>query len=156
MGFADALSYVAHKVPRNTSAPNNAAGFLGLRLALVAALFFALAPAIAPILSLASGTSSYLEICTSYGVLKKLVSGDFDIQNGDVQQDSENKGHSDKISHCVFCHFEQNTLLPTPSALIFPSLEANKQLVSSEALLVHSSPVLGYYATAPPPSSRNS
>lgn len=120
----------------------NLAGFLGL----VAALFLAFGPAMAPALS-ASPKNNYIEICTSFGLVKKAVAGDY-VTPG---QQSGNK-HTDKNSnHCLFCNLRELafSLPPMPGLALpagfFLSLPVPQEIGPSAGLVL-----LPYNPRAPP------
>lgn len=116
-------------------------------LGLVAALFLAFGPAVAPVLSL-SNKNSYIEICTSFGLVKKAVAGDFAASS----QGQPEKNHGDKKSnHCLFCNLRKLTLiLPQAPALPVPAgffLSVPVPLVIS---LFKRLPVFSHSPRAPP------
>lgn len=76
-------------------------------LALTAALFLAVGPALAPVLS-ASPKAQYIEICTSFGLIKKAI-------EGGPEQD-----HADPSGHCLFCNLREIALLPPLVILPLP------------------------------------
>ncbi|PJB73142.1 MAG: hypothetical protein CO093_01295 [Alphaproteobacteria bacterium CG_4_9_14_3_um_filter_47_13] len=119
----------------------NLTWFLGL----AAALFLALGPAVAPILS-ASPKGRYIEICTAFGVVKRAVEADFAIP-GQKQE------HSGKSSpHCLFCNLRQLALLlPEAPDLSVPADFSLFISVPSHEMWVAGLPfALAYNSRAPP------
>lgn len=80
-------------------------------VAMLAVLFLALGPALAPLL--ATGTNARtIEICTAFGMVKMALAGDYT----EAEQDSPPHGR-DKSSHCVFCQSREMALLPQGASL---------------------------------------
>lgn len=112
----------------------------GWILALTAAVFLALGPALAPVLSLSSKGRA-IEICTAFGAVKMAVAGD-------IAPDHDG---NDASGHCLFCYLRQMALLPPQSPALPVSAGFTVFLLVPDvlALVPHDLP-LSYNQRAPP------
>ncbi|MGZ9096678.1 MAG: DUF2946 family protein [Micavibrio sp.] len=106
-------------------------------LTLAAALFLAVGPALAPVLS-ASPKAQYIEICTSFGLIKKAIEGGPD------------QHHADQSSHCLFCNLREIALLPPSVILPLPVGFVLANTIPVAIVLAGTAPSHSYNPRAPP------
>ena len=115
-------------------------------LGLAAALFLALGPAVAPVLS--ASPKATIEICTAFGLVKQAVAGDF------AAAGHEKQTHRDGSGHCMICSLRQLAVLPPSSpSLPVPSGFYVAAPVYADSPLAAQLSVLPYRSRAPPFSS---
>lgn len=115
-------------------------------LALVAALFLALGPALAPVLSTSAHNKDGIEICTAFGLVKVALEGNY------ASPDNQTPGekHTAKNNHCVFCNLRQLALLPDPPTLPAPPSTSQRIALKKTDAPTGLQPVHCYQSRAPP------
>ncbi len=117
----------------------------GWFLALTAAIFLSISPALAPVIS-GSSKNSFIEICTAFGAIKMAVSGD-------EHPDKESADHA-LSSHCVLCQSRLAVLLSPPQAVVSVRVAyLPVQWAQPETVFYARARILPYDPTGPPASS---
>lgn len=113
--------------------------------ALLAALFLALGPALAPVLA-ASPKTRTIEICTAFGMIEMALGGDY-VAPG---QETPPQDHGDPSGHCVFCNLRNFAVNPTVTTVLAP-LAFHYTILSAATQIIASVRVSGNAGPRGPP-----